>query len=108
MYGGNTLVILSVTSNRALEWALHVISAKSPENIWVVVDERTMKILARKNLTRTLGERIIVYSGKKPEEFSLRVLVFAKPDELYVCDERGVLEPVIRLLRVLRISTYEC
>jgi len=108
VHGENTLVVLSITSSRALEWALRVISAKSPENMWIVVDEKTMKILARRGLTRILGERVVVYSGKKPEEFSLRVLVLAKPDELYVCDERGILEPVIRLLRVLRISMYEC
>jgi Holliday junction resolvasome RuvABC DNA-binding subunit len=104
----NALIVLSAASSRGLEWALRVLNSKSPESLWIVVDEKTMKTLAKRGVTRALGERIMVYSGKKLEEFSLRVLVITKPDELYLCDERGVFEPLTRLLRLLRVSVYEC
>jgi len=104
----NTLLVFSLSSNRSLNWALSLINSKNQENLWIVVDEKTMKTLARRNIVKTLGEKILVFSGRNFEEFSLRLLVLSKPDEIYVCDERGVLEPVIRLLRALRVSIREC
>jgi hypothetical protein len=108
MSGGNTLVVLAVSSNRGLEWALRVLGSKKLEDLWLVVDEKTMKVLAKRGLVRALGERVLVFSGRRVEEFSLRVLVLAKPDEVYLCDESSALEPVTRLLRLLDVSTYEC
>ncbi|MCC6035174.1 MAG: hypothetical protein LM567_06750 [Desulfurococcaceae archaeon] len=102
------LLVLSVNTNKSLDWALRVINSKRAESTWIIVDEKTMRILAKRNIVGYVSEKIFVYSGKRPEEFSLRVIALVKPDEVYVCDERGLLEPLIKLIRVMKIKVYEC
>ena len=108
MHEKTVLLVLSVSSSKSLEWALEVISSKRSENMWIVVDEKTMRILAKKSVVSSVGKKILVYSGKRPEEFSLRVVVLVKPDEVYICDERGLLEPLVKLIKAMRIKIHEC
>jgi hypothetical protein len=108
MSSSNTLIVLAVRSDEGLKWALRVLRTKSSKSLWLVVDEKTMRRLSRMSTVKTLGERVLVFSGRRVEEFSLRVVVLAKPDEVYLCDESGSLEPVIRLIRLLNVSIREC
>jgi hypothetical protein len=108
MHEKTILLVLSVSTSRSLEWALKLISSERSENMWVVVDEKTMRILAKRGVVSSIGEKIFIYSGKRPEEFSLRIVVLVKPDEVYICNERGLLEPLVKLIRVMGIKIHEC
>jgi hypothetical protein len=103
------LVVLSTSTPRSLKFLSEILNTHRRENVWLIVDRSTMRVLASMGLLRELPvEKVIVYAGRNPEETALRVFTLVKPSRVYVCDEKSSLDPVTRFLTVVGVELYTC
>lgn len=68
-----------------------------------------MEKLVSEGLLRNIpSDRIMVYTGRNPEETALRIFALTKPSLIYVCDERSSLRFITRFLAVTGVEMREC
>ncbi|MGC8982865.1 MAG: hypothetical protein ACP5KA_03825 [Desulfurococcaceae archaeon] len=102
------LVLFTAKSSGSLKKLLRLAAELGP-GAWFVLDGKTMELLARSGAQKALpADRVFVFSGRRSEEFALRVFSLVKPASAYVCDENRVLEPITRFLLVAGIYVEEC
>lgn len=101
------LVLFTTQSSASLKLLSSILSKSN--SVWLLVDRSTMELIARSELMRKIdASRIIVYSGKKPEELSLKLHAMLKPDVVYACDENSSLKPVLEYLLAAGIRVVKC
>ncbi|MEM4224938.1 MAG: hypothetical protein QXX93_03145, partial [Desulfurococcaceae archaeon] len=63
------LVVLSTRTPRSLRFLSEILNTHERENVWLIVDRSTVRVLASMGLLRELPvEKVIVYAGRNPEE----------------------------------------
>lgn len=105
----NVLIAASIRKDGELNWAKTIIEKHYEDNIWLVVDKRSAEILARSNILSKVGKnKVVVFTGRKPEELALMIFKMATPDIVYICNEHDVLEVLIDFLRIAPVKLIKC
>ena len=105
----NVVVVASVRRDAEAEWVKRVIEKHSGEEVWLIVDGKSAGVLAKFNvLSRVRGDRVLVFTGKRAEEYALKAYKVTTPDIAYVCDKYGALRVIVDFLRVTPIKLVEC
>ncbi|ADV64471.1 hypothetical protein [Desulfurococcus mucosus] len=75
----------------------------------LVTDAETIRLLRVSNMLGSMRHlEIVVFNRGNPEEESLRIIAVYTPSEAYICDQRGSLNPLSRVLRKLGIPVKVC
>ncbi len=100
------LIIVSLKTKETEK--IEKIISKYP-NTWLLTDSKSADLLAKSNvLSQISSERIIVFNGRKPEEFTLKIYSTVAPDIVYLCDERGYLKPISDFMTRAPVDIIEC
>jgi Uma2 family endonuclease len=100
------LIIVSLKTKETEK--IEKIISKYP-NTWLLTDSKSADLLAKSNvLSQISSERIIVFNGRKPEEFTLKIYSAVAPDIVYLCDERGSLKPISDFMTRAPVDIIEC
>ncbi len=101
------LIIASVKKTDDLNWIRELVNKY--RSAWLVTDQKSAELLARENIfSRLEPDRIIVFSGRRPEELSLKIYKISTPDIVYICDKYNVLKPLVELFRIAPVKRVEC
>jgi hypothetical protein len=104
---GRVLVVAS--ARRSEEVGVIKRIALKRGDTWLVIDPKTAELLAKENVLEAVGaERVIVYSGRKPEELALKIYKVVTPDIVYICDKYELLKPIVDFLKIAPVEKREC
>ncbi|MEM0004281.1 MAG: hypothetical protein QXE10_05725 [Desulfurococcaceae archaeon] len=107
MVNERIVIIASIRKSKDIDWLQNIL--RDYNEFWVVVDNKSAQILARNNLLNMISSsRLMVYSGKNPEEFALKVYKVAVPDVVCVCDEHGVLRAIVDFIKFTPVKIISC
>lgn len=106
---GNVLVVVSSGDGDFMRFIQGVISAHQLSSLWFVFDRKIMERIASTELMSKIpADRVIVFSGRNPEETSMRVYAITRPAKAYVCDPRGILKPIVDFLYAAKVEVETC
>jgi hypothetical protein len=101
------VIIASIRKSEDIDWLQNIL--RDFDDFWIVVDNKSAQILARNNLLDMVSSnRLMVYNGKNPEEFALKVYKVTAPDVVYVCDEHGVLRAIMDFMKFTPVKIISC
>jgi hypothetical protein len=101
------VLIMASLKNRDVSKIKDIVD-KHPD-AWLLTDPNSVEVLAKLNiLSRLSPDRIIVFNGRKPEEFTLKIYSVLAPDIVYLCDERGSLKPILDFMARAPVDVVEC
>jgi len=104
----NILVVASLRGEREVSVVKQILERHKGDSVWLVVDRETAKLLAKLEASLMRGVNVLVFAGKKPEEYALKVYKAAVPDIVYLCDKRSALRALVDFLKVAPVELVEC